>query len=67
MLGRVCITGKSVNGHSMLEENVAWFRKKKYVHALPQGNSTLGCLLWHCVAGAEKKGTQAPRAKGEDI
>lgn len=53
-------------GTAILEENVALFRKKKYVHALRQGKSTLGCLLWHCVAGAEKKGTQAPTAKGEE-
>lgn len=54
-------------GTAILEENVALFRKKKCVHALRQGNSTRGCLLWDCVAGAEKKGTQAPTAKGEDI
>ena len=54
-------------GTAILEENVALFRKKKCVQALRQGNSTRGCFLWHCVAGAEKKGTQAPTAKGEDI
>ena len=51
-----------------LEVNEALFREKKRVHALQQGNSTLGCSLWHCVCvHAEKKGAQAPTTKEEDV